>query len=134
MAKSPEIVLDWADGSYLFALRGKQIEELEAVCINPATGKGGIGIAAIGLRVMGWAWHGSDLRHVIRLGLIGGGMGAVAAERMCRTYVDDVPLSGAMGEVTPDSPLAVAIAVLTAAFAGVDKQDEAPGETEAPKT
>ena len=136
MVKRADVMLEWADGTHLFALKGKQIEELEAICFNPGTGTKGIGLGAIYMRVMGGAWHRSDLREVIRLGLIGGGMGAVEAERRCRTYVDDVPLAETMADgasrLTPDSPLAVAQAILSAAVVGVERSEPGesrPGET-----
>lgn len=119
MVAHPEIVLEWANGDYLFALRGAQIEALEAECWNPDTGKKGIGIAAIFTRIMSMSWYRSDLTNVIRLGLVGGGMGAVEAMRLVRDYSETVPLSSMTPGVGPDSPLTLAQAILAAAVAGV---------------
>lgn len=132
MVTQPEIVMEWANGEYLFALRGAQIEALEAECINPDTGKGGIGIAAIFSRLMGMSWYRSDLTNIIRLGLIGGGMGAVEALRLVRDYAETVPLSSLTPGVGANSPLTVAQAVITAAVAGIPKSDETGKETETP--
>lgn len=101
-----EVVLEWADGEYLFALKGKQIEELQAVA------KAGFG--SIYQRVMEGNWFRGDLYHTIRLGLIGGGMGAVESKRLCDTYVEGVPLGNG-----PNSPLTVAQVILGAAMMGV---------------
>lgn len=139
MPKSPEVTLDWADGTYSFALYGKQLEELQSISFNPTSGKKGVGIAAIAMRVVGWNWYVEDLRNIVRLALIGGGMSPVRAEQLCRMYVDGQPLSGSMGQATPDSPLALAQAIMQAVFAGVetpeddeDESEEAPGEIETP--
>ena len=69
-----EITLEWADGEYLFALKAKQIEEIQSLC------KAGFG--SVYQRVMKGEWHFGDIYHVIRMALIGGGMGAVEAKRM----------------------------------------------------
>lgn len=130
-AGSISTILEWADGEHVFALKLPQIEELESVCMNPATGKPGIGVGAIWIRVMDGGFYASDLRHIIRLGLIGGGMGAVEANRLCKTYVDGVPLHGPITAMDPNSPLSVAQSILVAMMAGVtaDEGDEKKAET-----
>lgn len=127
---SVRVELEWADGEYSFALLVPQIEELEGISANPVTGKNGIGFGAIWTRVMDGGWYVSDLRNTIRLGLIGGGMGAVEANRLCRTYVDGVPVHGPIGSMTPDSPLAVAQSILLAAVAGIEANDDGGEEAE----
>lgn len=106
-----EVVLEWADGEYLFALKGNEIEELENVC-------GKIGFGAIYQRVSLGVWFWADLYHTVRLGLIGGGMGAVEAKRLTDTYIGrdkpGVPLVSG-----PNNPETVARAVLDAAMHGV---------------
>lgn len=121
--RATSVDMEWADGEHTFTLKAPQIEELEAVCQNPETGKPGIGFGAIWLRVMNGNWYASDLRHVIRLGLIGGGMGAVEANRLCKTYVDGAPLHGPIAQMDPNSPLAVAQSILIAAIAGMESED-----------
>lgn len=129
MVGKPEVVLEWANGEYLFALRGAQIEALESECHNPDTGKKGIGIAAILTRVMGMAWYRSDLMNIIRLGLVGGGMGQVEAMRLVRDYAETVPLSSMQAGIGPNSPLTVAQAVIAAAVVGVQEEDTKEQET-----
>lgn len=116
-----EVMLEWGDGEYLFALRGKEIEELEQVC-------GKIGFGAIYQRVSLGTWFWGDLYHIIRLGLIGGGMGAVEAKRLTEMYAGKdrpaVPLAAG-----PNSPESVANAILRAVMHGME--DIEPGEAPA---
>ena len=132
MVGKPEVVLEWANGEYLFALRGAQIEALESECFNPESGKPGIGLAAIFTRVFGMAWYRADLMNTIRLGLVGGGMGAVEATRLVRDYAETVPLSSNTPGFGPNSPLSVAQSILAAAVIGVvapeTKEQETPEE------
>lgn len=129
MVKRADVVLEWADGEHLFALKGKEIEALEAECINPSTGGTGIGLGAIWQRVMTGSWYRSDIRNIIRLGLMGGGMGPIEANRMCKTYVDDIPISNLNPTINnPNCPLAVAQVILSAAVIGVEA-DENQGES-----
>lgn len=133
MVAKPEVVLEWANGEYLFALRLEQIEALESECRNPHTGKNGVGIAAIWMRLTSGTWYVSDITNTIRLGLIGGGMGAVEAMRLVNNYVSTVPLSSIKNDRGPNSPLVVAQAILASAMVGVVGDD--PGkEQETPKS
>jgi hypothetical protein len=128
MVKRADVTLEWANGEYLFALKGREIEALEAECINPSTNGVGIGLGAIWARVMGGTWYRSDIRNIIRLGLMGGGMGPIEANRMCKTYVDDVPISSQMPNFqNPNCPLLVAQVILSAAVIGVEGE-ESSGE------
>lgn len=121
MTLRSDIVLEWANGEYLFALRVSEIETLEAESINPSTNKPGIGIGAIWMRLMRGDWYISDIHNVIRLGLIGGGMGAVEAKRMVKNYAEGVPISTMNPSTTlPNCPLVVAQAILSAVFVGVE--------------
>lgn len=85
-------ILEWGDGEYEFALPGKCVEELQKV-----TGHGLLNIATR-LQSQGGDWKLEEVRHVIRLGLIGGGMGAVEASRLVNMYVGQdkikIPLVG----------------------------------------
>lgn len=116
-----EIVLEWADGEYLFALRGAQIEELEQVC-------GKVGFGVIFQRVMLGAWFWGDIYHTVRLGLIGGGMGAVEAKRLTDMYIGrdkpSMPLANG-----PNNPESVARSVLGAVMHGFE--DIPSGEAQA---
>lgn len=110
-----EVVLEWGDGQYLFSLKGKQIEELETLQ------KAGIG--EIFQRIERGTWFWGDLYQTVRLGLIGGGMGAVEAKRLTDMYANRPLVEG------PNSPLTVASAVIGAALFGLDKLS--PGEPQA---
>lgn len=79
------VTLAWADGEYPFALNIGQVRELEAIK--------NIGVAALYSRLTDGAWYGDDAYHIIRLGLIGGGMTPAEAMRKCETYVLDRPLA-----------------------------------------
>lgn len=118
-----QVVLEWGDGEYVFALRGKEIEELEQVC-------GKVGFGVIFQRVMFGAWFWADLYHTVRLGLIGGGLGPVEAKRLTDMYIGqtkaEAPLTG------PNSPESVAQAVLSAVMHGFE--DIPSGEAVAGET
>lgn len=120
MNTKAEVTLEWADGEYLFALKGAQIEELEEKC-------GNVGIGLIYQRVKLGSYRYVDLYHTIRLGLIGGGMGAVEAKRLVDRYAPGtVPI-----ESGPNSPFSVASAILGVVFHGMEKLP--PGKAEAAK-
>lgn len=104
-----EVFLEWGDGEYLFALKGKEIEELEHQC-------GKVGFGAIFQRISMGVWFWGDIYHSIRLGLIGGGMGAVEAKRLTDMYVGQNPIPLVGG---PNNPESVALAVVSAAMTGV---------------
>lgn len=118
----PEVILHFADGEFLFRLNGKEIEELQKVC-------GNVGFAAIYQRINLGVWLWGDLYNVARLGLIGGGMGAVEAKQKCDFYIGhtkaNYPL---LGDGNAES---IAKAVINAAMHGFE--DLPPGEAEAPK-
>jgi len=123
MSKSAEVVLEWADGTFLFALKGKQIEELQSVT-NSAFG-------VIVQRVFLGTWFFGDLKHTIRLALMGGGMGAVEATRKVEMYVGGAELCVPLDD-GPNSPAQVAKAILGAVMFGL--KDISPGEAEAGTT
>lgn len=83
-------VLEWADGEYQFAMPGKCVEELQKIT--------GHGLLKLASRIANGEWFLEELRHIIRLGLIGGGMGAVEASRLVNMYIGQgeitVPLAG----------------------------------------
>jgi hypothetical protein len=116
MSLKAEITLEWGDDEYLFALKGAEIEELQHQC-----GKVGFGVIFERVNLGGWFW--SDIYHIIRLGLIGGGMGAVDAKRKVDFYMGASPVPLARG---PDNPLLVAKSILAATMVGVG--DLEPGE------
>ena len=133
-----EVTLEWADDAYLFALKAKQIEELEHIC--------GEGIGRICARVFGRVDYSyKHLRETIRLGLIGGGTDAVTAKRLVEAYVDGAPISPFKTDkdgvkirdtdgnlvTDPMSSLSVANAILQAVHFGWSDLPEAPPSGEA---
>lgn len=108
MSLSAEIELEWGDGAYLFALKAKQIEELEHLT--------GEGIGMVCMRVFSRSdYKYKHIRETIRLGLIGGGLAPVEATRLVNAYVDGCPIDP-MND--PSSPLKTATAVLKAVHFG----------------
>lgn len=148
---SAEIDLDFADGRYLFALRLPQLEELEERCgYTDAKGnrhrRGVIAIYGdliagldiqdgeiVAIPQIGQA-SGIDARHVIRLGLIGGGKGlvegkearvdALVARSLCERYVDNAPIV---------KRWTMAAAILKAAIEGYEPKKAEPAKVPAPE-
>ena len=90
---------DFADGTYTFRLDiGGQ---------NEVALKTGRGPQELADRLRNRIWWTVELREIIRLGFIGGGMAPVEALRLVRTYVDERPLF---------ESLPVAIKILEAAL------------------
>ena len=112
---------DWADGTYRFRLGVKELDELQDIT--------GVGPAELFRRLHMHEWRRKDIRETIRLGLIGGGTEAVKANKLCKMYVDDVPLLDNRG-------LAVSIvgAVLEGVKAAVDGKKADAAETNDPTT
>lgn len=137
------IDLDFADGSYNFALPLERIDELQR--------KTGSGIGAIFARVIKGAnrigddivlapgsaeFYALDLIETIRQGLIGGGRGTVdgaeikvtapIAQRLVTNYVLNQPLSDAWS---------LAVSILGAVIVGYDPPGEdVPAEKPAKRT
>jgi hypothetical protein len=113
MSRDAAIDLDWADGTYRFALRWGQLAELQE--------KTDAGPYVVLHRLHSHQWRVEDISNVIRLGLIGGGMEPSAALRKVRAYVEARP---------PLENHPYAIAVLSAGLLGAP--EEPVGEPEAP--
>lgn len=128
MSLRPEVLLHFGDGEYLFRLNGKEIEELQKVCgVNGQP----IGFAAIYQRVALGVWFWGDLYQTVRLGLMGGGMGAKDAKDKADFYIGHTKANYPL-VAGPDNPQSIALAVLGAAMHGFE--DLPPGEEVAPKT
>ncbi|OLP44648.1 gene transfer agent family protein [Rhizobium oryziradicis] len=84
MAGHGSITLDWADGEYTFRLPLKQLEELEQRFDRS--------IFVITDRMATRTATSSEIREVLRLGLIGGGAKPADALPLVRKYVDERPL------------------------------------------
>lgn len=117
-----EVELRWADGTYLFALKLKQIEELQRLC--------GAGLGEIAQRLLvERRWYAGDIVETIRLGLVGGGTPAVRARELIETYVEGSPLADPRD---PANSLVTAQAIITAAYFGVAEQTgESEGKADA---
>lgn len=74
---------EFGDGTYRFGLRWQDVIELQQAC-------GNVGPLVILQRLTG-PWQMEDIREVIRLALIGGGMEPVKALRLTKTYVENRP-------------------------------------------
>lgn len=130
---SAEVVLVCFDGEHKFALKLKQIDELQRVC--------GAGLGAIVRRVVGGDFYARDISETIRLGLIGAGMPDVRALEIVNTYVDGkaimqpLPIPGSKSpERDPSSPYNVARAILDAAFFGMPELSKLSTESSKKKT
>lgn len=109
MSRDGRIELDWADGTHSFRLGWGQLAELQE--------KTDAGPFVVLQRLHNGQWRVEDVSHVIRLGLIGGGMEPAKALAKVRAYVEARP---PMENVLP------AQAILSAAVIGAP--DEPTGE------
>lgn len=109
-------VLEWGDSEYEFAMPGKCVEELQKLT--------GHGLLKLATRISDGDWFLEEIRHIIRLGLIGGGMGAVEANRLVNMYIGQ-------GEITV--PLAGMAANSAVLLAGVILNDVLFGFTNIPQ-
>jgi hypothetical protein len=104
--------LEWADGTFSFALPLAQLEELQTLC--------DAGPLVVAQRLELGQWTSKEVYHTLRLGLIGGGMPPAEALRKTRLYVLDRPW---LENVMP------ALAVMQAVLVG--KPDEPVGKSPA---
>lgn len=120
-----EILLQIADGEYLFKLKARQVAELQEKCRA--------GIATIHSRVFRGEWYREDLTETIRLGLIGGNRGVVDGEEKT---VSAIAAKSIMDRYIEDQPLEFlwvhAMAILGACIQGYSPPDKGAGG-EAPK-
>lgn len=116
-----QVVINFGDQNYVFALRSREIENLEKAT--------GATVADIAYRVIGMRPSFSDIKNIILLGLEGGGMPPEQAQAMFDRYVDGKPL---YQKDNPSSPAMVAAQVMEAAWFGVAEVLEQPsGKDEA---
>lgn len=115
----------WGDDEHSFRLAIGQFRELQE-CVNLRRIKLGAGIVGPmtllnALRTSD-AWP-DDVRDIIRLGLVGGGMEPKEAHRLLKTYFDDVDRYPPLTHMRP------AFLILTAGFTGpIGAKDD--GETQ----
>lgn len=105
----------WADGEHRFRLRIGELRELQA--------KTGVGPHALYQRLSLRQWLVDDLREIIRLGLIGGGMPPVEALGLVKRYVEERPL---LESVEP------ALAILGVALLGPEPEGDRRSGEEGP--
>lgn len=85
MSRLGQVTIEWADGEYAFALKIKQLIELQELC--------DAGPPYILTRLQSGVWRVNDVRETIRIGLIGGGMAPHEALKKVKRYVDEEPLA-----------------------------------------
>jgi hypothetical protein len=112
MSRDASVTLEWGDGDYVFRLGQGELMELQQ-----KTDSGPMWVLN---RMMAptpenRGWRIEDIREVIRLGLIGGGLEPVKALRLVRVYVEARP---------PMENLLFAQSILAAGIMGVP--DELP--------
>tara|TARA_R110002049_G_scaffold23545_10_gene83646 strand:- start:37781 stop:38323 length:543 start_codon:yes stop_codon:yes gene_type:complete len=103
-----ELIADWAGKERLFRLSFGAILDLEEIC-----GKDAIG--AIFLRVSAGKFKVSDIYHILRLALIGGGMSAVEVKQLMDLRFDTIPYM---------EHSALAGDILIAVMSGVERDEE----------
>lgn len=115
MAVNGSISFDWGDAAHSFNIaKIKLALELEEKC--------GVGVAELFQRMRDNRWRLNDVREVLRLGLIGGGMEPLPALKLVERYCDERPWTES---VRP------AMLVLMAAMVGVPEDPvgkKAPAE------
>lgn len=106
--------LDWADGTYEFALNWGELSELQDAC--------NAGPFVILARLTANQWRIEDVSNVIRLGLIGAGAEPPKALKLVKTYVESRPQDLMLNS-------SFARGILEVALMGAP--EEAPGEQQA---
>jgi hypothetical protein len=120
MSRHGAVELDWADGTFTFRLGLDQIEELEE--------KRDLSLFILARRLSPAERDArlADIREVLRLGLVGGGMKPVDALVKVRKYADERPV---------DENRDIAYAVVLAGLARVNSLEiDQPGGADAAKT
>lgn len=102
------IVLPLGDAQYTFALRCRELENLEKAV--------GLPVADIAVRVVSLRPSIKDIKHIIILGLEGGGTPPEVAHQIFDRYVDGRPL---FQRDDPSCPAILAARIMEAAWFGV---------------
>lgn len=123
MSRDATITLPFGDNEYVFRIATGELVKLQEVrdC----------GPYVILDRIASHRWYFEDVREVIRLGLIGGGMPPIQALKLVREYVDGRPPLYLVDSDDPAAMSNVAVAgkILHAGLVGAT--DEKVGETKA---
>jgi hypothetical protein len=83
MSRDAAITLDWADNTYVFRLGWAQLIQLQEAC--------DAGPQMLLSRFGDATWRVEYISHILRLGLIGGGMEPIPALKLVREYVEARP-------------------------------------------
>lgn len=83
MSRDASVTLDWGDGTYVFRLAWAQLIQLQEAC--------DAGPQMILQRLGDNSWRVEYISHILRLGLIGGGLEPVKALKLVREYVEARP-------------------------------------------
>lgn len=83
MSYDASVTFVWGDGEHRFRLALKQLQELQSKC--------NAGPMEIIDRLVTRRWRVEDIREIIRLGLIGGGLTPLKAHTLVERYVDNRP-------------------------------------------
>jgi len=114
--RNGQIELDFGDGTYLFRLGWGELQKLQEAC--------DAGPFAIFSRLGDMTFKAQDIREILRLGLIGGGLEPTAALRLVRSYVEERPLM----ENVPLAQTVLGMALIGAPEEDVEKKLAAVGE------
>lgn len=106
MSRDASVTLTWADEDHHFRLAFAQL-----ILLQEATDCGPFALLQ---RLSDGTWKVQDISHVIRIGLIGGGLKPDAAIKLVRGYVEDRP---------PLENLLVAQAILSAGVMGAPEEE-----------
>lgn len=79
----------FGDGEHDFCLTDPMLAELEKIS--------GLGVGALYFQMLNLAYPAENLREVIRLGLVGGGMNPEQAKRLCDAYAVNRPIAEVLG-------------------------------------
>lgn len=109
MRLSGLVILEWGDGEYQFKLGGREIAELEKACGAP--------IGLIANRMFRNECSYVDIKSTVILGLEGGGKTPLEAKRLWDRFCEGWPIANPLD---PSSPLKTAVAVMEAAWFGVE--------------
>ena len=112
MARDASVTLPWADGNYTFRLGWAELIMLQEAC--------DAGPFEILAHLSTTKWKIQEISHVIRCGLIGGGIEPAKALTLVQTYVEKRP---------PMENLVFAKGILSVGVHGAP--DEKPGEADA---
>lgn len=115
MKRDARLIRPFGDGEHVFRLGIKELEELEDLC-----DRGFVGILQQLLAKQGSV---REIRHTIRLGLIGGGMAPLDALSMVSRHID-----GRIMEDGLEGPMLLAVAILRAVLWGLTDEAEEMGE------